>query len=219
MRKTDDAKLITVGQLVKELEKYEEKRWDWNVEIATEAVVSGEDAPTCIISGMSLDKEGDLRIDIEGVWGDGGDYYVGELIEHLRDFDSSTKVYLAGGGLLFSIDSHGGIFAGTEDDDDSLSCYATPFGEYDYKPSGWFTVTEQREREDVARKKAREERIDYILLALMALVTFLGLCYNAYALVVHSTRHVVWENVCGVILCVFLLIICGGTLLYSKDNK
>lgn len=36
MKKTDNTKLITVGQLVKELEKYDKKHWDWNVEISTD---------------------------------------------------------------------------------------------------------------------------------------------------------------------------------------
>lgn len=80
MKKTDNTKLITVGQLVKELEKYEKKHWDWNVEITAEGV-EGEEDPTCIIIGMGLDKEGDLRIEIEE-WDGGGDYYIAELLEH-----------------------------------------------------------------------------------------------------------------------------------------
>ena len=131
MKKTDNTKLITVGELVKELAGYEKKHWDWNVEITAEGVEGEEEDPTCIITGMGLDEDGDLRIEIEEEWAGGGDYYVGELLEQLRDFDASTRVYLAGGGLLFSIDSQGGIFAKIDEDDDTLSCYATAFGEYE----------------------------------------------------------------------------------------
>lgn len=147
MKKKDNAKLITVGQLVKELEKYEEKHWDWNVEITTDEPIGAEedeDLP-CIILGMGLDEDGDLRIEIENEWAGGGDYYIAELLEHLRDFDAGTRVYLAGGGLLFSIDDQGGIFAETNDDDDTLSCYATAFGNYEEESTGWFTEAEKRE--------------------------------------------------------------------------
>lgn len=128
MKKTDDTKLITVGELVKELEGYEEEHWNWNVEISTDEPLGEEEDLPCIIIGMGLDEDGDLRIDIEDEWAGGGDYYVGELIEQLRDLDAGTRVYLVGGGLLFSIDNQGGIFAET-DDGDTLSCNATAFGE------------------------------------------------------------------------------------------
>ena len=42
MKTTDSTELISVGELVKELEGYEEKHWDWNVEITTDEPV-GED--------------------------------------------------------------------------------------------------------------------------------------------------------------------------------
>lgn len=218
MKKTVDTNLITVGELVKELEGYEKEHWDWNVEISTDEPLGEEEDRPCIIIGMGLDEDGDLRIDIEDEWAGGGDYYVGELLEQLRDFDAGTRVYLAGGGLLFSIDSQGGIFAETDEDDDTLSCCATAFGEYEEETSGWLTESEKRKLAEEARKEKRTGRIEYIALALLTAVIFFGLCYNVYALVVHSARHVLWENICGVILCVFLLVICGATLYYSKDK-
>lgn len=208
MKKTENTKLITVGELVKELTGYEKKHWDWNVEITAEGVEGEEEDPTCIITGMGLDKDGDLRIEIEEEWAGGGDYYVAELLEQLRDFDACTRVYLAGGGLLFCIDDQGGIFA--ETDDDTLCCYATAFGEYEEESAAKATAV---------KKTVRQDRKGAIALVAMTAVIFFGLCYNVYALVAHSTRHAVWENIAGVVLCVFLLVICGATLYYSKDNE
>ena len=42
-------------------EKYEKKHWEWNVEITAEGVEGEEEDPTCIITGMGLDEDGDLR--------------------------------------------------------------------------------------------------------------------------------------------------------------
>ena len=181
MKKIDNTKLITVGQLVKELKRYEKKHWDWNVEITAEGVEGEQENPTCIITGMGLDKDGDLRIEIEEEWAGGGDYYVGELLEQLKDFDAGTRVYLAGGGLLFSIDSEGGIFADT--DDDSLFCSATPFGEYEVQPAvGRAPKAEKRER---ARK---HDKVPWGFIALMLLAIaaaigaiYLGLYYSIIA--------------------------------------
>lgn len=184
MKKTENTKLITVGELVKELAGYEKKHWDWNVEITAEGVEGEEEDPTCIITGMGLDKDGDLRIEIEEEWAGGGDYYVGELLEQLKDFDAGTRVYLAGGGLLFSIDSQGGIFAETDEDGDTLSCYATAFGEYKEHPSGGMAPkAEKRER---ARKfdKTPWGFIMLMLLAIAATIAAicLGINYNIIAI-------------------------------------
>ena len=214
MKEIDSTKLVTVGELVKELKRYEKNHWEWNVEISTDKPVGEDEDMPCIIIGMGLDTDGDLRIEIEDEWAGGGDYYIAELIEHLRDFDPGTRVYLAGGGLLFSIDNQGGIFA--ETDDDTLCCDATAFGEYEEKPSS--SPTEAK-KEEKTGKMSREDRIGTIALAALAALIFYGLCYNVYALVVHSTRHAVWENIAGVVLCVFLLIISGATLFYSKKKQ
>jgi len=219
MKTTDSTELISVGELVKELEGYEEKHWDWNVEITTDEPVGEDEDPPCIIVGMQLDGDGDLRIEIEEEWAGGGDYHVDELLGRLQDFDPRTKVYLAGGGLLFSLDNHGGIFAESGDDDDALNCYATVFGEYEREPTGWLSESEKREQAENARKMARKERMETIALAALTAVIFFGLCYNVYALAVHSVRHAFWENIGGIVLCAFLLVICGLTLYYSKEKQ
>ena len=219
MKKTDRTGLISVGELVKELEGYEEKHWDWNVEITTDEPVGGDEDLPCIIVGMQLDRDGDLRIEIEEEWADGGDYYVGEFLGRLRDFDPRTRVYLAGGGLLFSIDNHGGIFAESGEDDDALGCFATAFGGYERESTGWLTESEKRELAENARKKARQERLETIALAVLTVAILFGLCYNIYALAVHSARHAVWENIVGAVLCAFLLLISGLTLYSSIDRQ
>ena len=59
MKDTNNTELITVGQLVKELKRYQKKHWDWNVEITAEGVEGEEEDPTCMIIGM-----GKVRISI-----------------------------------------------------------------------------------------------------------------------------------------------------------
>lgn len=181
MKKTDNTKLITVGELVKELAGYEKKHWDWIVEITAEGVEGEEEDPTCIITGMGLDEDGDLRIEIEEEWAGGGDYYVGELLEHLRDFDAGTRVYLAGGGLLFSINSDGGIFADSDEDDDTLSCYATAFGEYEEHPAGGRASEADKQ---TSRKAAPWGFIALMLLAIAAAIAAicLGINYSIIAI-------------------------------------
>ena len=219
MKKTNNTTLITVGQLAKELKRFEKKHWDWIVEISTDEPVGEDEGLPCIIVGMGLDEDGDLRIEIEDEWAGGGDYNVGELLEQLRGFDSSARVYLAGGGLLFSIDSQGGIFADADDDDDALSCSATAFGEYKVEPTGRkVSEAEEQEQAEHTRKKARKDRLGFIATVVMAVALFSGLCYNVYALVTHSTQYAVWEHVLWIVLCVFLLFICGGMLYYSKEK-
>ena len=187
MKKTDNTKLITVGELVKELAGYDKKHWDWNVEITAEGV-EGEEDPTCIITGMGLDEDGDLRIEIEEEWAGGGDYYVGGLLEQLRDFDASTRVYLAGGGLLFSIDSQGGIFAETDEDDDTLSCNATAFGEYEEQPTvEKVSEAEKRVLPEKKRKKSCATPWGFIMLMILAIAAtiaaiYLGIYYNVIAI-------------------------------------
>ena len=189
MKKTENTKLITVGELVKELKGYEKKHWDWNVEITTDEPIGEEEDMPCIIIGMGLDADGDLRIEIEEEWAGGGDYYVGEILEQLRDFDASTRVYIAGGGLLFTIDNRGGIFAETdEDEDDTLCCYATAFGEYEEKPTEReVSEAEKRERPKKKRKKSSATPWGVIALAATAIaamtaVCLIGLHYNVLAI-------------------------------------
>ena len=217
MKKTDNTKLITVGELVKELAGYEKKHWDWNVEITTDEPIGEEEDMPCIIIGMGLDSDGDLRIDIEDEWAGGGDYYVGELLEQLRDFDASTRVYLAGGGLLFTIDNRGGIFAETdEDEDDTLCCYATAFGEYEVPPTGG--------RAPKAKKREQARKFDkapwgFIALMLLAVAVmtaafFIGLHYNVFAISI--VAFVAWIAIAVIVARIETCPYCGSIRLKKK---
>ena len=185
MKNTNNTKLVTVGDLVKELKRYEKNHWDWNVEITAEGVEGDEEDPTCIITGMGLDEDGDLRIEIEEEWAGGGDYYIAELLEQLRDYNAGTRVYLAGGGLLFSIENNGGIFEKT--DDDILGCSATAFGEYKEKPAKGGSKAEKREQPEKKRTKFGKVPWGFIALVLLAIVVMtavlqLGIYYNVLAI-------------------------------------
>lgn len=86
------------------------------------------------------------------------------------------------------------------------------FGKYEYVPP-----TEPVKR-GASKDAGKRGRYEYLALASLTLVIFFGLCYNVYALVVHSTRHALWENIAGVVVCAVLLVICGATLYYSREK-
>lgn len=130
MKKTENIKLTTVGQLFDELKKYEEEHWDLNV------VAWAQDDLMFGVVGIGKDKDGDLRIEVEevddvleGIWS------VADVIDSLENSGKDTRVYLAGHGLYFAIDDEGSIFT-ESDDDDVVGCYATVFGEYEDDPRG-----------------------------------------------------------------------------------
>ncbi|MEE3390268.1 MAG: hypothetical protein VZR28_03655 [Candidatus Cryptobacteroides sp.] len=214
MKNTEGVKLVTVGKLLKELKKIEKDCQEYilNVEIPDGSIMN--------VMSSGIDKDGDLSIEVDED-PDEGYYDVGMLIDELEVYEKNTKVYLEGCGLYLTFDQNPdeSILYEPDDEEEIVACGAHAFGEYEYKPSGWFTEAEKREQTEAARKNTRKERIGTIALAAMTTVVFIGLCYNAYALVIHSTRHAVWENITGVVLCVFLLVICGGTLFYSKHKE
>lgn len=202
--------MITVGELVKELKGYEKKYSDYNL------VFWIPDGSTLCIVGSSTDKDGDLRIEIEEMdeYDVSGYYDVDTLLDVLAGHDKNTRVYLAGHGLYFSFDVNpdGSIFCEASEDDEIVGCYASAFGKYEYVPP-----TEPVKR-GASKDAGKRGRYEYLALASLTLVIFFGLCYNVYALVVHSTRHALWENIAGVVVCAVLLVICGATLYYSREK-
>ena len=213
MKKSDKINLITVGNLLKELKRYEKESLEYTV------TVDIPDGSTLNIMGTGLDKDGDLSIEVDED-PDEGYFDVRTLIDELEGYAKSTRVYLEGCGLYltFKVNAGGRIVSGDDDEEEIVGFDAYAFGEYKYEPSGWLTESEKRELAEKARKEKREARTEFIVLAILTVVIFIGLCYNVYALVVHSARHAMWENIGGVIVCVFLLVICGATLYYSKDK-
>lgn len=212
MKQCENTGLTTIGKLLNELKGYEKKCSDSVVTIDI------PDGSTLNVMGTGLDRDGDLSIEVDED-PDEGYYDVQMLLDELEGYDKKTRVYLEGCGLYltFEVSQDGCLLSDANDDDETIGFDAYAFGEYKYQPSEWLTVFEKRVQAEKDRKKKREERIEYIILAVLTVVIFFGLCYNIYALVVHSARHAVWENIGGVIVCVFLLVICGATLYYSKE--
>lgn len=213
MKQCENTGLTTIGKLLNELKGYEKKCSDYVVTIDI------PDGSTLNIMGTGLDKDGDLSIEVDED-PDEGYFDVRTLIDELEGYAKSTRVYLEGCGLYltFKVNAGGRIVSGDDDEEEIVGFDAYAFGEYKYEPSGWLTESEKRELAEKARKEKREARTEFIVLAILTVVIFIGLCYNVYALVVHSARHAMWENIGGVIVCVFLLVICGATLYYSKDK-
>ena len=215
MKTTENIKLTTIGRLLGELKKYEKKHWDLSV------VAWTQDDLTLGVVGMGKDGDGDLRIEVEEV-GDvlEGIWTVSDVIDSLESSGKDTKVYLAGHGLYFAIDSDGHIFT-ESDDDDVIGCEATVFGEYEEEPPCVFTDKEKRQRARRAAWKARTESwkgiLEGVTFLLCILLTAYGLYYNIAALVKHSRP--VWESILWIPILALLLWVCLSNLFFPDRNK
>ena len=210
MKTTENIDLTTVGQMLGGLKKYEKEHWDLSV------VAWVQDDHTLGVVGMGKDEDGDLRIEVEDV-GDvlEGIWTVSDVIDSLESRGKDTRVYLAGHGMYFTIDSNGGVFT-ESDDDDVVGCDASVFGEYEEEPPCVFTEKEKRQREKRAAWKARTKDWKSILegvtfLLCILLVTY-GLYYNIAALVKHSRP--VWESVLWIPFLALLLWVCIDNLFF-----
>lgn len=215
MKTNENIKLITVGKFLGGLRKYEEEHWDLSI------IAWAQDDLTLGVVGAGKDEDGDLRIEVEAVEEElEGIWTVADVVESLESCDKKKQVYMAGHGLYFAIDNKGGIF--TEGDDDmSLGCDVTVFGEYEEEePPGIFTEEERRQREEWAKKKARREKwvftIEGITILLCIPLTAYGLYYNIAALVKHSMP--VWECVFYILFLGFLLWICIDNLFFPNHR-
>ena len=213
MIKTADTELITVGALLKELKAFGEGCSEYAVNIDI------PDGSTLNVMGTGLDKDGEVSIEVDEN-PDEGYYDVQMLIDELEGYDRDSRVYLEGCGLYltFDVNPDGHLVSGADSGEETVGFDTHAFGEYRYEPSGWLTEAEKRKLAEEDRKKKRTAHIEYIVLALLTAVVFFGLCYNVYALVVHSTRHAVWEHVLGIVACAIVLVVCGGTLYYSREK-
>lgn len=216
MKGTEKNSFVNVGRLIGELEEYEEKYWHYNVVCW---VKEDEDYRALGIVGKGLDEDGDLRIELEEMEDEEGFYSVADTLDALKEYDRGAKVYLAGCGLYLSIDSDGSIFAEADEDDENVGFYASVFGRYQEKRrSVWRTEAEERELEEKARKEKRESRVETIALAVLTAGAAVLLVYKVYCLIVR-TGGPVWEHILWIVASIIGLIVGGGTLYYSKDNK
>ena len=215
MKTTGNIELTTVGQLLDELKKYEKEHWDLCV------VAWTQDDLTLGVVGMGKDGDGDLRIEVEEV-GDvlEGIWTVSDVIDSLEDCGKDARVYLAGHGYYFAVDSEGGIFT-ESDDDDVIGCYATVFGEYEEEPPCVFTEKEKRQRARRAAWKARTESwkgiLEGVTFLLCIPLTAYGLYYNVAALVKHSRP--VWESALWLPFLALLLWVCIDNLFFPDRNE
>ena len=215
MKTTKNIKLIPVDKLLGELKKYEKKNWDNSV------VAWTQDDLMFGVVGMGKGQDGDLRIEVEkveeeleGIWS------VSDVIYSLESVGKDTRVYLAGHGFYFAIDSDGQIFT-ESDDDDVVGCYATVIGEYEEEFPCVFTEKERRQRERRAIWKARIKTWKGIAEGLTFLLciplTAFGLYYNIAALVKHIQP--VWECVLWIPILALLLWVCIDNLFSPIRNK
>jgi hypothetical protein len=215
MKTTENIKLTTAGKLLGGLKKYGKKHWDLSV------VAWAQDNLMFGVVGMEKDKDGDLRIEVEEVEEElEGIWTVDDVINSLESCGKETRVYLAGHGLYFSIDTEGGIFT-ESDDDDVVGCYATVIGEYEEDPPCVFTEKERLRRERRAIWKERTKTWKGIAEGLTFLLciplTAYGLYYNVAALVKHSQP--VWESVLYIIFLGLLLWVCIDNLFFPERNE
>ena len=202
--------LITVGQLVKELKEYEKKYEFYSV------ICCAPDDLTFGIVGAGTDEDGDLCLEVQEWDGAEGFDDVNTLLETLKEYDKKTKVYLAGYGNYMSIDASDGIFAEADEEDETVQCDVTVFGEYEEEQPSGQAETEMPRTAEKAKKNTRESLIETIVLCVLTLAVFIGLIYNVYALFA-KTGQPVWESVIWIVVCLVLLVIFIGTLYNSKD--
>ena len=202
MKTENDVNLMTVGELLDALKKYEKKHWD-------DSVVAWNDDYTLGVVGMGLDSDGDLRIEVETVE-DGvleGIWTVNDVMTSLEGKPRGARAYIAINGYYLAIDSKGGVFS-ESDDDDVIGCHADIIGEYE--------VPKPREEAE-PQKPNREEQIMKIVLWVLFLGTLAFLGYKIYAMIAH-TGDSLWESILWIVVCLIVLTVSGLTLFYSKEE-
>lgn len=215
--KKDNVQLTTAGKLLKDLKRYEKKRWDLSV------IAWTDDDRIFGVVGTWKDEDGDFQIVVEeiddvvaeGIW------IVDDVINSLEGIGKETRVYLAGDGLYLAIDSNGSSIFTEADDDDAVGCYVTVFGEYEEEPQG-----RQDEKEvhrpswkEVWKEQFRnwEGILEGVTFLLCIPLTAYGLYYNIAALVKHSRP--VWESLLWIPFLLLLLWVCIDVLFFPKRHK
>ena len=217
MKTTENIKLTTAGKLHKELKKHEKKRGEYDIEVW----LSDDDDTSFCVVGTELDKDGDLCIYLEDIEWSEGYYCVRELLDELSEYDKDTKVYLAGAGLYlnFDLNGDGSVFCDPDDENESLGCYTSSFGEYDYEPHGMLTEKEERRAARRYTWRTRKDNwkgiLEGITFLLCIPLTVYGLYYNIAALVKHSRP--LWESILWIPFLLLLLWVCIMNLVKNDD--
>ena len=205
---------VTVGQVLTELKKYEKKYSSFDVVCWTP-----DDSTLCVVSA-GLDKDGDLRIELDEMGDEGGVFSVHDLLAAIKEYAPETKVYLAGCGMYLNFEPNhdGSIFSDASEEDETVGFHATIFGKYKEERKAFLTEAEKRDQAEKARTQKRESHLYSILLVIMMIALVGWLIYNVYALIA-GTGESVWENVMWIVICIVLIVIDVMTLRSSKDKK
>ena len=215
MKTTENIKLTTAGKLLKDLKRYEKKHWDLSV------IAWTDDDRIFGVVGTWKDEDGDFQIVaeevdevLEGIWS------VADVISSLEDISKETRVYMAGDGYYFAIDSNGSSIFTEADDDDAVGCWVTVFGEYEEEPQGGQTGKESDRPswKEVWKEKFRswEGILEGVTFLLCIALTAYGLYYNIAALVKHSSP--VLESILWIIFLGLLLYVCIDSLFFPEND-
>jgi hypothetical protein len=165
------------------------------------------------IVGMGPDEDGDLRIELEEMDTSEGFFDVTDCILKLEEFDKKTKVYLAGIGLYLNFDQDGSIFCEPDEDDETVGCYATIFGNYTPEPKPEPEPFNYGRRKDTSKKIRLD--FDTVLALVVCIGLVMGIIYYIYAIIT-GVDGPLWQNILLLIAFVFGLILIFFTFFKSK---
>lgn len=212
MKTSKNISFVTVGQLKKELKRFEKNHSDDDVACCL------PDGTLCYVLNTMADDDGDLCINLDDEEFDGCYCDVGTLLDELKGFDPEAKAYMAVSGqyLTFSIYGENRIFD-YDDENEAVSCDGDIFGHYKEPVvnSGRRTEAEDREIARKAKEETRTDKAERIVLFILTILGFCGLIYNVYTLITHSKA--IWESILWIVC--FLVCVSVGTVTLYNDSK
>lgn len=228
MKTPKGLKLVTVGDLTKDLKRFMKKHADDDV------VCYSEDGAAYYVETLDTDDNGDLWIGVNDDEYDGGYYTVEMLLTELEGYDTKMRVYMGCFGEYMTFEAapstssgqaQGRIFA-YDDENEVVGCDGRAFqpqGDSGHvrepqrrsvKSSGR-TEAVERELAELRRKEQRTSMFESIVLALLTLASFGGLGYHIYGLV--AGTGTVWSHVLWGLAFLICTMIGSLTLYYSKE--
>lgn len=230
METPSDIRLITVRRLIDELGEFESECQD--TEVTFELPGTG----IFRVSDMELDKDGDLRLNLDQKAYDDGDCYietidyfsqdsytVENLIFDLGYYEDNARVYLAGSGLYMNIILSGieeGDLFSNDEDNEQVTCEVSSFGKYEeaYKKQEKERERDrQKEKEKTERKNKIERSAESIVLLLLTVLMSCGLAYNIMA-IAHSDGASVLANIIWSVVLVILILISAAVIFFSMEK-
>lgn len=234
MKTPKGIKLVTVGDLTKDLKRFLKKYADDDV------VCYSADGEAYYVETLDTDDDGDLWIGVNDEEYDGGYYTAEMLLTELERYDAATRVYMGGFGeyMTFEADpstlrqaqdklrgGSGRIFT-YDEENEVVGCDGRAFdpqGDSGHvrepqrrsaKSSGR-TEAEERELAELRRNAQRTSMIESIVLALLTLASFGGLGYHIYGFV--AGTGTVWSHVLWGLAFLICTAIGSLTLYYAKE--